>query len=112
MTIAEKVATEIKFAEIIIGIIISLIIASFLKIFLENLIFGTLGVDKTSTFQTFVVAMVLFLIFFVYITTIQFTARDVILGVTETDIDAGILNTQPVTVVIPAEECKKSKKTK
>ena len=80
MVLSEKLANELTFFEIIIGIVVALILTAFWQRAIENFIFNTLGLNHKSTYHTFVAALALSVIFLVLINLIDDVARDIVLG--------------------------------
>ena len=80
MAISDTVASEWTFSEIIIGVVFILILVAFWQRTLENFLYNTIGLDKDSTYQSFIIAVALTLIFLIIINSINYVARDIILG--------------------------------
>ena len=90
MSLSQKLVSDLTYAEIIIGIVVSLILVAFWQRALENSMFETFGINRKSTYQTTVIAIVATVIFFVFINMVESLARDAILGVGE----EGVTGTQ------------------
>lgn len=88
--VSQKVVTELAYAEIVVGIVVSLILVSFWQRALENWLFESLGINRKSTYQTFIIAIVATIIFFVFINIVESLARDTILGLG----DGGVAETR------------------
>lgn len=96
MAISDRVASELTFVEIALGIIVALILTALWQRALENFLFTTLGLDHRSTFHTFVIAISFTVIFFAIINVIDEFARDIVLG---TSTSADLNNTAEANIV-------------
>jgi hypothetical protein len=67
---ANKDFNELSFVEILIGFIFVWIIASLWITFFKNLFHKTIGIDEKSTFQTFLVAITVSIIFLILVYTV------------------------------------------
>lgn len=80
MPISDTLASELTFSEIIIGVVFILILVAFWQRVLENLLYNTINLNKDSTYQSFIIAVSLTVIFLVVINLISSVARNIILG--------------------------------
>ena len=76
-----RLLSEISFLEVLIGFILVWIIATIWITFFKNLFYRTMGFNENSTFQTFMIALVIttVMLLFVYISgrrTIGDTEKD------------------------------------
>lgn len=78
--ISQSVLSEVTISQIIIGITFSLILVEFWRIFLETFIFQKLGIQRNSSFQTFIVALVLTIILILILSYVQAPVNDIIVG--------------------------------
>lgn len=83
VTLSEKLTGELSFFEIIIGIVLALILVALWQRATENFVFGYIGLDPNSAYQTFVVAVTFTIIFFVILNIVDDLTRNLILGVSE-----------------------------
>lgn len=58
-----KTISELSFVEVLIGFIFVWVIAALWITFFKNLFYNTMGLDESSTFQTFSIAILITMIF-------------------------------------------------
>ena len=93
MALSSELVSELTFAQVLIGIILAWILISLWKTVVKNFAYGTLGIDRESTWQTFVFALTVTVIFFAVISTVGSSVREIVTGVSEeTPIAEPLLN--------------------
>lgn len=107
--ISRKLLSESTIVQLILGITFALILVEFWRINLEATIFVKLGIQKTSAYQTFIVAITLTLILIILISFLSSPVNDIIIGVDP----ANNVNTKTQSLIsgqassfTPAVECK------
>lgn len=80
-SISQNFLQELTTVQIIVGLVISLIIVSVWNKAFDNFFYGTLGLDKTSSYETFVLASAVTIFFFLFLIFIQTFSKDIVLGV-------------------------------
>lgn len=83
MSFGASLAGELTLAEIIIGLVISFILLSIWQKVFDNFFYGTLGIDKTSSYETFILAIAVTISFFILIAYINTFAEGIVLGVVQ-----------------------------
>jgi hypothetical protein len=73
-------SSELTTFEIVIGVVVSIILANLWQRFLNNFFYRTLGLDKKSAYVTFILALSMAFGFFVFLYFISSFSREVILG--------------------------------
>ena len=79
--ISQTALSEVTIIQIIIGITFSLILVEFWRIFLETLFYTKLGLNRSSAFQTFIVAITLTIILILVISYVKSPVNDLIVGI-------------------------------
>ena len=80
MALSRLFLEELTTVQIIIGIVVSLILVAIWQKVFDNFFFGTLGMDKTSAYQTFILAFAVTIFFLVFLYYVESFARDLVLG--------------------------------
>lgn len=107
--ISQSVLSQVTIVQIIIGVTFALILVEFWRIHLEALFYNKLGIDRSSAFQSFIVAITLTIILLLIINYVNAPANDLIVGVQPSEnitseTQSLLSGTQPG--VVAAVECR------
>lgn len=80
MTLLNTLATELTTIQIVIGIVVSIILANLWQKFIDNFFYNTLGLEKESSYVAFVIAIGFTFAFFVFLYFVSSFVREVVLG--------------------------------
>lgn len=81
MVVAQQFVQDLTAIEFLLVIILAWVLVPLWQRFVDNLTFHTLGLDADSTYQTFIIALVTTVIFFVFI----FAFNDITAGIIQTE---------------------------
>lgn len=81
MVVAQQFVQDLTAIEFLLVIILAWVLVPLWQRFIDNLSFQTLGLDTDSTYQTFIIALVTTVIFFVFI----FAFNDITAGIIQTE---------------------------
>lgn len=79
-SLLRTVSSELTTFEIVIGVVVSIIIANLWQRFLNNFFYRALGLNKRSAYTTFIIAASFTIGFFVLLYFVRSFAREIILG--------------------------------
>lgn len=96
MALGTKSVGDLNFIEIFLAIILAWVLVSLWHTAIRNLMYRTFCLDKTSTFHTFIVAILFTLLFCSFIFTIGDVLKELIIGSTS-NIAGGLTPAPPTT---------------
>lgn len=120
MSFGDTLVNELTLTEIIIGLVIVFILTSVWQRTFDNFFYGTLGIDKTSSYETLVLAFAVTIFFIVLLRYVTTFAEGIILGVSAPNSRTAAHNFFGMTEETDVEEkqpcdsqtCCKEKKTR
>lgn len=103
MVLSQSVFSQLTVIEIIIGVVIALILVAFWQRFFENLIFNTFKLNRNSTYQTFIIAVTLTVIFIVILNSFNNIAKGLVIG--NTSAQSSTFGDNDQNIIIEAVPC-------
>lgn len=110
MTLAQTAIGDLSYAEVVIGVVIAWVLVALWQRVVENTAYTSLGLDPKSAFHALLVAIVITIIFFVLISSVNSLAQGYLIGDT-TDAPAPASQLSR-TAIMAAEETAASRRQK
>lgn len=102
MVLATKIVSDITFVEVMIAIVIAWIITSVWLRVIDNLSYNTLGLSDKNTLHTFIVALVITVIFIAFTFCVRTSVTDMVIGDTFSTAGGGRTSSSEASNPVPS----------